>query len=79
MSEKLVQDGLGNLVLPQLYDNPHPFPTRLISDIRNTLNFLFLHQFNDAFNKPGFIYLIRQFVNYNVVPATLGFIERTGP
>ena len=62
---QIVQNDFGDFAALKLNHHAHARFIGFIAQIRNTFNFLFVHQLGDTFNQALFIHLIRDFVHDN--------------
>ena len=68
---ELVYYGPCYLVLLKLYDDPHPFPVRLIPQVRYPLYLLVPDKLRNLLNKPCLVDLVRELSDYYRLSLTL--------
>ena len=61
-AEQLVLDDLGEDVLLQLDDDPHPLPVALVADLRDAFDALFLLALGDLGDEPRLVHLVGDLV-----------------
>lgn len=68
-----VENDIGVCVALELDDDSHSLTVGLIADTRNSLYSLISYQIGDLFDKSGFVDLIRDFGDYDLLFAVAGF------
>ena len=67
MLVEVVQDHFGLFPALQLHYDAHTLAVAFITHVRDTLNFLQLHQLGDAFDHVRLVYLIRDLGDHNLL------------
>src|SRR5215471_3741534 len=62
---EIVQDDVGDGVALEFYDDAHAFAIRLVTQIRDALDFLVVDELGDSFDQLGLVDLIGDFGDYN--------------
>ena len=73
--EKIVEDKLRFFAALDFYDDAHAFAGRFVANVGDTFDFLGLHQLGDAFDQLRFVYLIRNFSDYDILAVFSDFFD----